>query len=77
MWGIKSPVSVFEDIFNPDPKNEMSMAALMTSEKYSSFPQKSIKLAESNQSIEIKDVKVKDPNNPAKLINAKLLYSEW
>jgi len=77
MWHIQNPHKVFDylDIFS-DAK--YSCITLMKLEKYNSFP------AEDRSSIEalvsdnftIKNVKVKNPDNPAQMLDAKLLKLE-
>ena len=47
----------------------------MKKEKYDSFPNEDKKILENlkNNNIEINDIKIKNPNNPVQLIDAKLL----
>jgi hypothetical protein len=75
MWGIENPMRVFNYATQIDAKAELSVNAIMLKEKYLSFPtkdkEKIEKLAGNNFSI--KDIKIKSPNNPAKLLDAKLL----
>ncbi len=75
MWGIDNPTSVFKYLSGANGK----MAnLLLLKEKYNSYPEASRKaiegLANQNGSgLTITDVKIKDPNNPADLLDAKLL----
>ena len=48
---------------------------MLRKEKYDSFPKEDIKELENHPDIDVKDIKIKDPNNPAKLIEAKLITS--
>lgn len=75
MWGIKNPFKVFDYIIEQPPKNSFCVNAILTQEKYKLFPDKNKKELEALQSnlLKIKDVKIKSPNNPAILINAKLI----
>lgn len=73
MWEIKSPMSVYSDIYNPPDDSSFSLAALVSTDKYNSFLEKSRSAIENNKSINISDIEIKDPNNPAKLIKAKLI----
>ncbi len=73
MWSIENPLSVFEDLCKLEDENKLNLFALMRKEKYLSFPKEDIKELEANKNISVKDVKVRDPNNPAKLIESKLI----
>lgn len=74
MWGIENPVRVF-DYIPCEQSPELSVNALMLADKYNSFPEQDRKALENmkNSGLEIKDVKIKSPNNPAKLLEAKLI----
>ena len=72
MWSIENPINVFEDLCKLE-NNKFHLFALLKKEKYLSYPKEDIKEIESNKEISVKDVKIKDPNNPAKLIEAKLI----
>lgn len=74
MWTIQNPLKVFQDIFNFDKnQNEFTLIALMRAAKYSSFPREERTLIEKDNSFKIKDVKIQEPNNPAKQASAKLI----
>lgn len=73
MWSIENPLSVFEDLCKIEDEYKFHLFALMKKEKYLSFPKEDIKNLESNKSITIKDVKIRDPNNPAKFVESKLI----
>lgn len=72
MWSIENPLNVFEDLCKIG-KDTFHLFALMRKEKYSSFPKQDTKDLEANTDISIKDVKIRDPNNPANPIEAKLI----
>jgi hypothetical protein len=75
MWGIENPIKVFSYVAPIDSDAEFSVNAIMAKEKYLSFPEKDRKAIEklASSSFSIKDIKIKSPNNPAKLLDAKLL----
>src|SRR3989339_181662 len=75
MWGMENPIKVFDYIPQINLKSEFSVNVIMLKEKYLSFPQKDINNIEQliNLNFSIKDIKIKSPNNPAKLLDAKLL----
>jgi len=78
MWAIENPIKVFNYVTSIKNNSIFSVNAIMLTEKYLSFPEKDRmnieKLASDKFSIE--DIKIKSPNNPAKLLNAKLLKFE-
>jgi len=73
MWIIENPNKVYEYIYQYDKNLKFQLVCLMKKSKYSSFPKDDIKKIEDNDSINVSDVKIKNPNNPANLIDAKLL----
>ena len=75
MWGIENPVKVFHYIAPVDQKAEFSVNVIMLKEKYLSFPARDRKNLEKlvGDKFFVKDIKIKSPNNPAKLLEAKLL----
>ncbi len=72
MWSIENPINVFKELCNLE-ENKFHLFAILKKEKYLSYPKEDIKEIESNKNIFVKEVKIKDPNNPAKLIEAKLI----
>lgn len=72
MWSIENPINVFENLCKLE-NNKFHLFALLRKEKYLSYPKEDIRELESNKEISVKDVKIKDPNNPAKLVEAKLI----
>ena len=73
MWDIQNPFRVFSTILQHDETKEFSLHAILTKEKYISFPNEDKKDLENKKSINIKDVRIKNPNNPSRLIEAKLI----
>jgi len=72
MWSIENPINVFKELCKLG-KNKFHLFAILKKDKYLSYPPEDIKEIESAKDIFIKDVKIKDPNNPAKLMEAKLI----
>ena len=68
MWGIDIPFEVFNYI-----TNKQKYFAIINVKKYNSFPEKSRQLIEKSKGIVITDHKIKNPNNPAKLKDVKLI----
>ena len=77
MWEIENPVKVFSYIYNLDARKDFSLAALLTKEKYDSFPKEDAAVLENDTRFNLKSVKIKNPNNPAQLVDAKLITSWW
>lgn len=73
MWQIQNPRKVFK--YLSDEILDSKVVALIPTEKYNSFPKESIFRIESLKinGFSISDKKVKNPNNPAKLIECKLI----
>ncbi len=72
MWGISHPSRVFEYIANNLDTNILN--AILLDDKYYSFSKESIKNLEQNPRVVIDNVKIKNPNNPAKLLGGKHIY---
>jgi len=75
MWGIDNPVHVFDYITNIERDSELTVNAVMLTEKYNSFPESDRKEIEgiTLANFTISDVEIKSPNNPARLLDAKLI----
>ena len=72
MWHIDNPLKVFDYLYQIDEQKAFSMACLMTKSKFDSFPLEDRNSLETKP-IEVRAVKIKSPNNPAKLIDAVLM----
>jgi hypothetical protein len=75
MWGIDNPNKVFKYISLQQMESELTVNALLLKTKYDSFPQEDKNYLENNLSnnFSITDVRIKSPNNPAVLLDAKLI----
>lgn len=75
MWGIENPIKVFDYVAPIDKAIAFFTNTIMLKEKYLFFPEKDRKNLEALvcDNFSIKDIKIKSPNNPAKLLEAKLL----
>lgn len=73
MWIIENPNKVYSYLYKYDKNATFQLVCLMKKTKYESFSKEDINRIEQIESITIDDVKIKNPNNPANLINAKLL----
>ena len=73
MWQIQNPLVVYKNFCKIEDNDKFHLFALMRKDKYDTFPKDDSKNLEANKDISIKDIKIKDPNNPAKIIEAKLI----
>jgi NgoPII restriction endonuclease len=78
MWGISNPVNVYDYLnINYNEQANLQVIAIMTVEKYHSFPQLDLdaltKMSVETTNLEIRNIQIKSPNNPANLIDAKLI----
>ena len=75
MWHIKNPKDVFDYVYQYDSTAKFQLVSIIRGEKYKSFPIEDRNALESlkNENLLINEAKIKDPDNPAKLIDAKLI----
>lgn len=75
MWGIENPWKVFDYVYNRDMTKEFNFMCIINDKKWKSLPNTNdlILLAKKNKALNIKSIKIKDPDNPAKLNPAKLI----
>lgn len=75
MWHIENPVKTFSYIYNYDDLKEFQLICLMKKEKYDSLPNEERRMVENidNVNVEVTDIRIKNPNNPVQLLDAKLL----
>ena len=77
MWGIDNPIKVFGDHYEGiDFSKELTLACILRDEKYSSFPEVDRKMIEDNENINIEKIKIKNPDNPAQRLNARIITLE-
>ena len=73
MWHIENPSVVYQYIHEMNLANRFNLAVIMKTEKFNSFPDEDKQKIIDNDTISISDVLIKNPNNPAILINSKLI----
>ncbi|MCW8955065.1 MAG: NgoPII family restriction endonuclease [Sulfurimonas sp.] len=75
MWHIDNPNKIFNYIYTYDDTRDFQLICLMKKEKYNSFSQTDKELLENidNNNVTISDIRIKNPNNPVQLMDAKLL----
>jgi hypothetical protein len=74
MWGINNPNKVFSYLTS-QAQADFTLNVLLLKNKYDSFPQEDRVALENivNEKFTITDVQIKSPNNPAVLLEAKLI----
>jgi hypothetical protein len=75
MWHIANPTKIFDYVYAYDEHKDFQLMALMQKEKYDGLPLADREALESLgvDGVEILDVRIKSPNNPVRLVEAKLL----
>lgn len=76
MWHTESLYKTFSYIDNISPTSEQFINVILLESKFKSFPIDDIKALEDSDYFAINDIKIKDPDNPAKLIDAKHIIME-
>lgn len=75
MWGIENPWKAFAYVLNEPTNVDFSMECIVRNDKWESFENRNdlVQLAHQTNGLTINDVLIKDPNNPARLNEAKLI----
>lgn len=75
MWTIDNPFKVFSYIYKKNPRDRFSFMAVIGKEKYESFENRAELegMCDIYKELKIEDSQVKNPDNPAKLIDVKLV----
>lgn len=75
MWTIMNPLKVFNYVYIPNSSKTFNFMCLINCKKYATLSNvKDLEsLTNEISDLNIKDVKVKNPNNPAQLIECKLI----
>ncbi|PZO36239.1 MAG: restriction endonuclease [Pseudanabaena frigida] len=77
MWGIENPINIYDYMdIDYDENDDFLMIVVMQESKYMSFPKgirQELENLSSNKNLEIKDIQIKSPNNPVKLLNSKII----
>lgn len=75
MWGIQNPWSVFQYVYTHTVPTEFDFMCIINNEKWAKLENTSalVELANSNTNLRIQNVRIKNPDNPARLRDAKLI----
>ena len=75
MWQIDNPRKVFSYLHDTDTTKTFELVSIVPIEKWNEFPEESReKISQINEpSFSIEDARIRDPNNPANLVDVKLI----
>lgn len=75
MWGIDNPWDVFNYVYQRNMSNAFNFMCIINELKWNKFDNVNslLELADCVPTLDISDIKVKNPDNPAQLNNAKLI----
>ncbi|MBQ5396266.1 MAG: NgoPII family restriction endonuclease [Alistipes sp.] len=75
MWHIEHPLKVFKPYFSVRPDDRFSLMAIINNEKFEALGNGHLlyELAEEVNGVEITNIDIPNPNNPARLKSAKLI----
>lgn len=73
MWGIENPWRVFNYVYKRDLSKSFNFMCIINEEKWNEFSNTRLLDEIDKEEFSISDVKIKNPDNPAKLVNAKLI----
>jgi len=75
MWGIENPWNVFSYVYERNPQSKFNFMCIINNAKWITFDNTGelIALSNGNSDLSISDIKVKNPDNPAQLVDAKLI----
>jgi len=72
MWGIENPAKVFSHVYTPI-NVDFEFTAIINTNKYNSFPEADKLALEKIAEVAITDIRIKTPDNPSVLKQAKLI----
>lgn len=75
MWGIENPWKTFNYVYTRDKTKKFTFMCIINENKWNSFDNTAllVDLQKDVDSLFVEDVKIKNPDNPAQLNNAKLI----
>lgn len=77
MWMIANPLRVFEYVYKYNNRQNFALIALMKKEKYDSYPIEDRVDLEKDNRVVTQAVSIKNPNNPAQMLDAQLIKLSW
>lgn len=76
MWIMDNPRSIFSYVLDEynNVLSDMNVFLIMQTEKYNSFSSEDRAMVEQNNLLHIHDIRIKNPDNPEDMMDAKLIY---
>ena len=73
MWGIENPWRVFEYVYQRDFSKAFNFMCIINEDKWNSFDNTELITSLNVPGFSLHDVRIKNPDNPAQRVNAKLI----
>ncbi len=73
MWGIENPWKVFDYVYERNANKRFNFMCIINDAKWASFDNTELLMSLRVEGFLIQNVEIKDPNNPAMLVPAKLI----
>lgn len=75
MWGIENPFKVFNYVYKKKSEHKFNFAAIINQRKFESFENylEFLNKVKDIENLELKDIGIKCPDNPVRIIEAKLI----
>ena len=73
MWGIENPWNVFNYVYERNKNANFNFMCIINEDKWNTFDNKNLLKNINDEKFMIKDIKIKNPDNPAQLRKAKLI----
>lgn len=73
MWGIENPWRVFEYVYQRDFTKAFNFMCIINESKWNTFDNTDLITSLTIPGFSIENVRIKNPDNPAQLVNAKLI----
>lgn len=75
MWGIENPWHVFRYVYTRDMRKKFNFMCIINDDKWDEFDNTDLlfEMKYNDPRLQIQDIKIKNPDNPAQLRNARLI----
>lgn len=73
MWHIDNPLKVFKEVYTSDESNIFNLSCIMRTSKFDSFSDDDKNAINNTPNVSITDIEIKNPDNPAQLLDEKLI----
>ncbi|MCL2687173.1 MAG: NgoPII family restriction endonuclease [Methanobrevibacter sp.] len=73
MWLLRNPYLIFEDYIQKNSNSDFTVCSIVLKNKFDSFPEEDKKIIIDDEDIKYKEIRIKNPNNPAQFLDAILI----